>query len=262
MSRTAGPSVRANCSMPTTVGAAYFVVRPPLAAHAGKNGRSEPVGTVAIVCTDVQGAMRLWENDAAVMQRAFAEHHRVLRRTISRFGGYEATTEADSFMVVFSDPVAAIRMCIAAQSELRAGNWPTELSSQPDAATVYAPGGRRISRGLRVRVGVHVGEPRAIRNPTTARLEYLGPTVNRASCIAQLGHGGEILVSQDLWLATNGRSSAEPRRIGQVRLRGTGTLTDLIQVSAAGGPRPSFPPPRAEHLVHEALAICELAAPG
>jgi class 3 adenylate cyclase len=226
------------------------------------NGSSGPAGNVTIVFTDVQGAMRLWERDAAVMQRSLAEHHRVLRRVLARFGGYEAKTETDSFMIVFSDPVAAIEMCLAAQAELRAGAWPDELRSEPDAATVCDATGTTILRGLRVRMGVHIGEATIERNPLTSRLEYLGPTVNRTGCLAQVGHGGQILVTEDLWLATNGRCSAEAESLGQVRLRGTGTLVDLIQVNAPGDRRTSFPLPRTEHVLHEAAMLSGVAPPG
>jgi hypothetical protein len=50
--------------------------------------------------------------------------------------------------------------------------------------------------GLRVRMGVHVGEPRAVRDPMTRRVEYIGPVVNAAARITALTHGGQIVMSQ------------------------------------------------------------------
>ena len=46
--------------------------------------------------------------DSQVMQRALDTHDTVLRALLSRYYGYEVTTEGDSFTMAFHDPVDAV----------------------------------------------------------------------------------------------------------------------------------------------------------
>ena len=50
-------------------------------------------------------------------------------------------------------------------------------------------------KGLRVRMGVHVGTPKVVRDPMTRRVEYIGPVVNAAARITAMTHGGQIVMS-------------------------------------------------------------------
>jgi class 3 adenylate cyclase len=52
-----------------------------------------------------------------------------------------------------------------------------------------------VYKGLRVRMGVHVGTPKAVRDPMTRRVEYIGPVVNAAARITAMTHGGQIVLS-------------------------------------------------------------------
>jgi class 3 adenylate cyclase len=51
---------------------------------------------------------------------------------------------------------------------------------------------RVVFRGLRVRMGAHVGCPRLIRDPKTRRVEYIGPVVNAAALITAITNGGQV----------------------------------------------------------------------
>jgi class 3 adenylate cyclase len=51
---------------------------------------------------------------------------------------------------------------------------------------------RVVFRGLRVRMGAHVGCPRLIRDPKTRRVEYIGPVVNAAARITAITNGGQV----------------------------------------------------------------------
>jgi hypothetical protein len=53
-------------------------------------------------------------------------------------------------------------------------------------------------KGLRVRMGVHVGEPRMAKDPTTRKMDYYGPPVNAAAHITAMAHGGQVVVSEAL----------------------------------------------------------------
>jgi len=45
-------------------------------------------------------------------------------------------------------------------------------------------------------MGVHVGQPRTVRDPMTRRVEFIGPVVNAAARITALTHGGQIVLSE------------------------------------------------------------------
>lgn len=51
-------------------------------------------------------------------------------------------------------------------------------------------------RGLRVRMGIHYGEPIAQEDPASRRTDYFGPMVNLSARIGGAGHGGQIVVSK------------------------------------------------------------------
>jgi class 3 adenylate cyclase len=74
--------------------------------------------------------------------------------------------------------------------------WPANLLEHPGAAEEWGDTDDRVLfRGPRVRMGVHVGVPKVVRDPMTRRVEFIGPVVNTAARITALTHGGQILVS-------------------------------------------------------------------
>ena len=52
-----------------------------------------------------------------------------------------------------------------------------------------------VPQGLRVRMGLHTGEPACVENPVTNRTDYYGRDVNYAARISSLGLGGQIFIS-------------------------------------------------------------------
>ena len=121
-----------------------------------------------MVFTDVQGSTKLWEALKEDMERALFIHNGVMRRVIAECGGYEVKTEGDAFMVAFQTAHAAVKWCLDAQEALVNAEWPTDgaLLDQPEASVQYDDAGNQIWSGLRVRMGVHVGEPRCVRDPS------------------------------------------------------------------------------------------------
>src|SRR5436309_12320627 len=92
-----------------------------------------PTGTVTFLFTDIEGSTRLLHELGNAYADALAEHRRVLREAFVRHGGVEVDTQGDAFFVAFaraSDALAAAR----------------EASKALDGP-------------IRVRVGVHTGEP-------------------------------------------------------------------------------------------------------
>lgn len=215
-------------------------------ADAGLSGRDAPAarpfpptGSVALVFTDIQGSTRLWERCGASMRDALELHDDVLRALLRGTNGYEVKSQGDAFMIAFASPVEAVHWCLRAQEALLHASWPAPLLAEPDAAEAYAPEGL-THRGLRVRMGVHVGEPDCRVDPATHRLDYLGPPANLAARVADAGHGGQVLLSGAAWARVAPELPAlgmpVARTLGAFRLRGVGdsvTLVELLPASLA-----------------------------
>jgi predicted ATPase/class 3 adenylate cyclase len=201
-----------------------------------------PTGTVALVFTDVQGSTAIWEHGPVLMRAALAIHDAVMRRTLAAAGGYEVKTEGDAFMVVFGRATDAVTWCQTVQLHLLEAPWPEDLAELPDAAVTGDP---PRFRGLRVRMGVHVGEPDCRPDPVTGRMDYFGPVVNRAARVSSAGHGGQILVSEAA-LAASASALIDSTVIdlGEHRLKGLVAAEHLFQVLPARLAERTFPPVR------------------
>ena len=63
---------------------------------------NQPVGTVTLLFTDIEGSTRLLEQLGAERYReALDLHHGLVRDVVGRFDGYEVDTEGDAFFVAF-----------------------------------------------------------------------------------------------------------------------------------------------------------------
>jgi class 3 adenylate cyclase len=70
---------------------------------------SQPVGTVTMVFTDIEGSTNLLEQLGTNPYRdALEEHRRVVREASARHGGYEVNCEGDSFFLAFASAQAAV----------------------------------------------------------------------------------------------------------------------------------------------------------
>merc|ERR1712137_486607 len=93
-----------------------------------------------------------------------------------------------------------------------------------------------IYRGLRVRMGVHAGNPTAETDPVTGRMDYFGPMVNRSARVEGTAHGGQIVISGDCYtqiqdaLESDEFGEVEVKDMGQHRLKGLQTDTQLFQI--------------------------------
>ena len=125
----------------------------------------QPSGTVTLVFTDIEGSTRLLEELGMDAYRdALAEHRRVVREACARFDGYEVDYEGDAFFYAFASAQAAV--AAVGEAMRRAGGGP-----------------------IRIRVGVHTGEP-ALDPP-----KYVGIDVHRAARIMSAAHGGQVVLS-------------------------------------------------------------------
>ena len=171
-----------------------------------------PTGAVTLVFTDIEGSTRLLEELGEDGYAALStEHHRVCRNAWSEHGGKEVGTEGDAFFVVFAATSAALLAAAAAQEAL-------------------------VGLGLRVRMGVHVGEV------SLRETGYVGMAVHRAARIAAAAHGEQVVVSAAAAAVSAGQlSGLELRDLGEHPTRTLSEPQRLFQLGGRGL-RERFPP--------------------
>ena len=177
--------------------------------------RDLPTGTVTFLFADIEGSTALQQAAGVDYAAAVTLLRRLLRQTVAAHGGAEADAVGDEYVAAFAEPVAGANAAFATQRALRDTAW-------PDGATV------------RVRIGLHVG------SPSLGDEGYTGIDVVRASRIANAGHGGQIVVSDEMLSALNGIAS---RDLGEHRLEGLARPERIHQLLADDLPR-DFPPLR------------------
>ncbi len=160
------------------------------------NAPTDPKLPFSIVFTDVQASTRLWGTYPAEMSEAIQQHHKIIRKCIARHNGYEVKTIGDAFMVAFRDPCDAVKFALSVQESLY------EDMKCPDIDQFYIenfPGDSGSPwKGLRVRIGAHVGTGQVSFDEVTLGWDYYGNVVNTAARIEAAGHGGQTLISAEL----------------------------------------------------------------
>ncbi len=168
--------------------------------------RDLPTGTVTFLFTDVEGSTRLLHEYGARYAHLLADHRQVLRDVFKRHEGDEVDTQGDAFFVAFRRPSDAVAAAAEAQETLADGP-------------------------VRVRVGVHTGEP------IITDEGYVGVDVHRAARIMSAAHGGQVVISE----RTRSFFGDEPTLIdlGLHRLKDLGRPEKLYQLGEG-----AFPPLR------------------
>jgi predicted ATPase/class 3 adenylate cyclase len=127
-------------------------------------------GVFAFLFTDIEGSTRLWEAQPRAMGIALARHDAILRAAIEVHDGRVFKTVGDAFCAAFGDPLAALLAAADAQRGLAAEAW----SGVPP---------------ILVRMAIHVGSAEERDG------DFFGQTLNRASRLLALAHGGQVLLS-------------------------------------------------------------------
>jgi DNA-binding SARP family transcriptional activator len=149
-----------------------------------------------------------------------AEQRRILRETLTRFGGEEVDTQGDAFFYVFTRARSAAEAAAEAQTALSAHEWPEAVE-------------------VRVRMGLHTGEP------TKWKEGYHGLGVHRGARIMAAGHGGQVLLSQATAsvLSDDELEGITVRDLGEHRLKDMEQPQRIHQLVVEGLPS-EFPPLR------------------
>eukprot|EP00669_Euglena_mutabilis_P009146 TRINITY_DN4087_c0_g1_i1.p1 TRINITY_DN4087_c0_g1~~TRINITY_DN4087_c0_g1_i1.p1 ORF type:complete len:446 (-),score=66.87 TRINITY_DN4087_c0_g1_i1:153-1490(-) len=157
--------------------------------------RIGPTGRVTLLFTDIQSSTSLWEANEECMSECIILHDYILRSNLKDHHGFEVKTEGDAFMCAFPSCVDATKYCIAVQRSLVDAKWPKEIYNNYAARVQDDGQGHIVWKGLRVRMGLHSGQPSSKENPVTTRTDYFGKDVNYAARVSAAGCGGQILIS-------------------------------------------------------------------
>jgi predicted ATPase/class 3 adenylate cyclase len=173
-----------------------------------------PSGTVTLLFTDIEASTRLLQRSGDAYAGLLAEHRRLLHDAFERHHGHVLDSEGDAFFVAFSSANDAASAAVEAQRALAEHEWPGEHE-------------------IRVRIGIHTGEPRPVEG------RYVGLDVHRAARVMAAGHGGQVLVSESTRVLLDERTRL--RDLGSHRLKDLSGAQRLFQLEIEGLPS-EFPP--------------------
>ena len=185
-----------------------------------------PSGTVTFVFSDIVGSTgllkRLGDTEYATL---LAVHRRLLRDIFAAHDGQEIDTQGDAFFYSFVRAREAVAAVIEVTRAHVKASW---------------PGGVEV----RVRLGLHTGEP------AVGDEGYTGLDVVRASRIAAVGGGGQVLLSDSTRSIVAGSlpDGVELRALGERRLKDIDrpeTLWQLV-IDGASESEPDSAPPAAQ----------------
>ncbi len=169
-------------------------------------------GVSTFLFSDIEGSTRLEEALGTAAYGAIRERQRaILRSAFVAQEGVEQGTEGDSFFVVFGSARAAVVAAVVAQRDMANEAWPEGVA-------------------VRVRIGIGAGEA------TMTGGSLVGIDINRASRIAAVAHGGQIVVSDAVRALATGSlpDDVSLRDLGEHRLKDLRAPERLSQVIAAG----------------------------
>jgi predicted ATPase/class 3 adenylate cyclase len=168
-------------------------------------------GTVTFLFSDIEGSTRLLRAQGEDWGPLLERHRTILRGAFAAHGGEEVGTEGDSFFVAFPTAPGGVAAAVEAQRGLAAERWPEGAE-------------------IRVRIGLHTGEA------SLSAKTYVGLHVHRASRIAGVAHGGQVLLS-DVTRALAGQQlpdGVELRDLGEHRLKDIEHPEHLWQLVISG----------------------------
>jgi predicted ATPase/class 3 adenylate cyclase len=177
-----------------------------------------PEGTVTFLFTDIEGSTDLLKQLGDRYAEVLTDHRQILRDRFSHWNGQEVDTQGDSFFVSFPRATEAVCAAVEIQRALVKHEWPGDSQ-------------------IRVRMGLHTGEP------LVADEGYVGMDVHRAARIGNIGHGGQVLLSETTTALViddlpGGVTLAD---LGQHRLKDVHRPEHIHQLMVEGLPA-EFPP--------------------
>ena len=170
-----------------------------------------PTGDVTLVFTDLESSSELTERFGKAFEAVRDEHFRLLREALHNSGGFEVETAGDALFMAFHQAGAAVRFSVDAQLRMQSHDWAAKLDGLPP---------------LKVRIGIHTGEPHIGCDEASGRPVYRGAVTNRTARVQSAAHGGQILLSGTTQALAQSVLPAGVTllNLGQHRLKGVGEM--------------------------------------
>ena len=200
--------------------------------------RDLPTGTITLLFTDIEGSTQLLQQLGEGYSELLVSCRALLRSVFQGEQGYEVDTQGDAIFAVFTRASDGVSAAVAAQRSIAAHSWPQGVT-------------------LRVRMGLHTGEPSRVTEG------YVGLDVHRAARIMSAAHGGQVLLSQttrDL-LPEDGVEGVSLRDLGEYHLKDFEQSMRLYQAVIAGLPA-DFPPLKTQGARPDTLPVPPTALVG
>ena len=181
-----------------------------------------PAGTVTLLAAAFDAPTRLVQEVRDRYAALVVDAQARMRAAADANEGIEVESVGESFLYAFGSARGALRTAAAAQRRFAEGGWPEEVD-------------------VRLRVGIHTGEP------TVAGQRYVGIDVQRVGRICTAAHGRQTLVSAGTRQVVDDLPAGlDLRDVGEQRLEDGGPSERLYQL-VVPGIGAEFPPPRALH---------------
>ena len=183
-----------------------------------------PSGTLTFLFTDIEGSTRLLNAlGTDRFHEVLAVHTGTLRGAFAD-GGTEIRIDGDALFVVFQSAPKAVRAAAAAQRAIANAVFPHDAV-------------------VRVRMGMHTG----IGTPASkeAGADYVGIDVHRAARVANIAHGGQVLLSgaTAMLVGQDTGDGIALRDLGEHRLKDLAQAERIYQL-VIDGLNCEFPPLR------------------
>jgi predicted ATPase/class 3 adenylate cyclase len=174
-------------------------------------GPAPPAGTVTLLFADVEGSTRLLHALGERYSGVRARMQEIVREAAVKWHGHEVDWAGDGGCLAFAGARDAVGAAAEIQRALAAEPWPADGV-------------------LRVRMGIHTGEPDRIEHG------YVGLDVHVAARICSAGHGDQVVVSQATRELVGDDASAglSFRPLGRHRLKDVAEPQQLFQLIGTG----------------------------
>lgn len=193
-----------------------------------------PSGTVTFVFSDIEGSTSLLKALGDRYGEVLDDHRALIRETFGARDGVEIDTQGDAFFFAFTRARDAVAAAVEAQRRHASHRWPDD-------------------RAVRVRMGLHTGEP------ALGSEGYLGIDVVRAARLCTLGRGGHVLLSETTRALIGGnlpdgvgvtplgerrlKDIDEPERVFELAIDGVTVSEETGEAASPPAPPAPVPPP-------------------
>lgn len=167
---------------------------------------------IVIMMTDIKGYSARMEKDEAATWELLKQHNIIMRKAITTNRGKEIKTIGDAFMVVFQNPLDAVRCGIAMQKGLYDFNKP-----------------RAVNDHLLVRIGIHRGEV------IVTGKDVFGEGVNIAARLESITDPGGISISAGVYQHVKNKVEAGFQSVGTPPMKNIANPPEVFKLQIKHG---------------------------